>query len=735
MAAPGPPENGRNGPEGYRFGAFALDPVAYTLVRDGVAQSLEPKALAVLLHLLRHAGELVRHDELLDAVWGHRHVTPGVLTRCIAQLRHVLEDDPHRPQYIQTQHGLGYRFIGELQPAPCTAGAPGSAPAPDAPSPGGAEPAAVPGPAPDPAPGPAPDPRLAPVLDAGMAGPAAASAPPLRWRRFAVAAALLVAIFAWSLYRTDGSAPPRPRDASIAVLPFTTLSDTRTDGYFAEGLAIELHDALAGVRGLKVASCRAESACGTRGADVRRIGKLLGVATVLDADVRREGQRVRINARLSDTETGYTLWSGSYDRELTGVFALQRDIAAEVVRSLPGIGAGSSESLARRLQPTRSIAAYDAYLRGVHELDGRRDGATALAFFNEALAADTGFARAQAGACRAGIVAFENTREAAAYDRAEAACRRAAEMDPTLREVSLALGDLHQARSEPARAMGYYRQALADHALRPDAYLGMARAAAAQQQTGTALEYFERARQLRPGDPAVYRALGFHHYVSGDLRKGIEHYRVATELEPNDEETWAGYGGLCLLAGDTDCASDAFMRSLSIRPSYGALVNLGALRFDQREYAEAATLFRRATELNPSDYRSWGNLGDALAARKETAAQARDAYARAAQMTQAYIDLKPQDAHAIAVLAWYRANLGQADVARDLIRRAEALGVEKGEVAYFTAQASALLGDSSGARRRIQSALDGGILRQRLEATPVLRRLVAEPTLASTEAE
>lgn len=84
MEAPGQAGSTRHGGDGYRFGPFVVDCSAYTLTRDGEPQALEPKAFAVLLHLLRHAGELVRHDELLDAVWGHRHVTPGVLTRAVA---------------------------------------------------------------------------------------------------------------------------------------------------------------------------------------------------------------------------------------------------------------------------------------------------------------------------------------------------------------------------------------------------------------------------------------------------------------------------------------------------------------------------------------------------------------------------------------------------------------------------------------------------------------------------
>src|SRR4051812_32037840 len=92
-----------NGGEHYRFGPIMVDVPAHTLSRDGHAQALEPKAFAVLIALLRRPGELLGRDELLDEVWGHRHVTPGVLTRAIAQLRGALEDDVHQPRYIQTQ--------------------------------------------------------------------------------------------------------------------------------------------------------------------------------------------------------------------------------------------------------------------------------------------------------------------------------------------------------------------------------------------------------------------------------------------------------------------------------------------------------------------------------------------------------------------------------------------------------------------------------------------------------
>lgn len=102
----------------YRFDNILVESAAHKLERDGVPLPVEPKAYMLLLTLLRHAGELVRKEVLLDSVWGHRHVTTGVLNRVVSQLRRMLADSPSQPRYIATVHSLGYRFIGEVQYTP-----------------------------------------------------------------------------------------------------------------------------------------------------------------------------------------------------------------------------------------------------------------------------------------------------------------------------------------------------------------------------------------------------------------------------------------------------------------------------------------------------------------------------------------------------------------------------------------------------------------------------------------
>jgi len=99
----------------YRCGDFHLDPANRRFTRQGAAIALEPKTLAVLTQLVSRAGTLVTRDEILDAVWGHRHVTPSALNRRIALARQAFSDDADEPKYIQTVHGAGYRYIGPLE--------------------------------------------------------------------------------------------------------------------------------------------------------------------------------------------------------------------------------------------------------------------------------------------------------------------------------------------------------------------------------------------------------------------------------------------------------------------------------------------------------------------------------------------------------------------------------------------------------------------------------------------
>jgi TolB-like protein len=220
--------------------------------------------------------------------------------------------------------------------------------------------------------------------------------------------------------------------SSVAVLPFVDMSPERDQEYFGDGMAEEILHALARVPGLRVAA--RTSAFSFRGSavDIRTIGERLGVASVLEGSVRREGNRVRVTAQLIGAADGFHIWSEEYDRELAGVVAVQEEIARAIVAALR-IQLGDEAQQDEPWFATTNTVAYQAVLRGRHAIhSGNTRGA--LEWFTRATQADSTFAPARAGLAAAvymagffGLRPFQETMAAA---RREAL--RALELDDRL---------------------------------------------------------------------------------------------------------------------------------------------------------------------------------------------------------------------------------------------------------------------------------------------------------------
>jgi DNA-binding winged helix-turn-helix (wHTH) protein len=198
----------------YQCDDIVIDPRAHRLERAGLELSVEPKTYAVLVMLLQHAGDVVGKDDLLDAAWGHRHVTPGVLTRAVSQLRHALGDSARHPRYIATVHRLGYRFVGDVRRIAVS-------PAPDEPTPD------------PPQPDVPMDDGAGTAVVAASARPAAKPEPPfIRWLAAAITLVVIVAMLAaaslWHPPRGVPASPPLSPQPALVVLPFAHTVDSRT---------------------------------------------------------------------------------------------------------------------------------------------------------------------------------------------------------------------------------------------------------------------------------------------------------------------------------------------------------------------------------------------------------------------------------------------------------------------------------------------------------------------------
>jgi adenylate cyclase len=193
-------------------------------------------------------------------------------------------------------------------------------------------------------------------------------------------------------------ASPVADRSAVAVLPFENMSHDPEQSYFSDGISEDVITELSRFRELMVIARNSSFSLRGRSVDVREIGRLLGAGYVVEGSVRRAGNRVRVTAQLVDAVTGAHLWAERYDRALEDVFAIQEEIAQDIVATVAQRIIQDSEVAARRRQPD-DIRAYDLFLQGNRLTDTftPEAQARAMALFEQALQIDPGFARAHTG--------------------------------------------------------------------------------------------------------------------------------------------------------------------------------------------------------------------------------------------------------------------------------------------------------------------------------------------------
>jgi TolB-like protein/Tfp pilus assembly protein PilF len=335
-----------------------------------------------------------------------------------------------------------------------------------------------------------------------------------------IAAGLIISIAAGFFLLPRASA--RKIDKSIAVLPFENLSDDKENAYFADGVQDDILTNLSKIGDLKVISRTSVMSYRIKPTTVREIGKALGVSTVLEGSVRREGNRVRVSVQLINANNDEHLWANNYDRDLTDVFAIQTDLAREIAGALQAKLSPSEKAYIGR-KPTRNS---EAYLLGLQarELFRRPDRFRDDAFKSEELLEkatrlDPNFAMAfaQLGATENWIFhSYDST--PARRDKAKAAVDTAIRLDPEMPEAHLTLGFFYYYCD---RDDGHYQRALdefaiAQRGLPNDAEVYMAIGAIERRQGKWAqsTQNLERAAALDPKNAWVMQNLAFNYQAN-----------------------------------------------------------------------------------------------------------------------------------------------------------------------------------------------------------------------------
>jgi serine/threonine-protein kinase len=409
--------------------------------------------------------------------------------------------------------------------------------------------------------------------------------------------AVLIAIggaFVWRVARpvaekvaAHADTPPAsPPDLhSIAVLPLVNTSGDPGNEYFSDGLSEELISVLARIPDLRIIGRTSSFRFKNTSDDSRAIGAALGVANLLEGSVRKQGDRVRIAVDLIAAADGRQLWSGTYDRDLKDIFAVQSEIAGAVVDQLRIKLLGSATSmLAMTREP--SLPAYTALLQGAHLLPNfnETDLRQSIVYFEEATRLDPEYALAYARLAAAwrslaALYLSEPDAIADAYGKAKDASDTALRLAPNLSEA-------HTAR-------------------------GYLKLTSALDLAGAETD-FRRAAELAPSDYKPIDGLGYLLAAEGRLDEAEASTRRAIELEPLSITPLLNFARIRMASGRLDEAETNVRKAIALQPSlshaYAYLATIDLLRNDP-----AAA--RRDADLEPPGF--WRDYADALVRQRE----------------------------------------------------------------------------------------------------------------------
>ena len=364
---------------------------------------------------------------------------------------------------------------------------------------------------------------------------------------------------------------------SVAVLPFVNMSGDPKNDYFSDGITEEILDALAQLPNLKVAARTSAFAFKGRAEDLRKVGEVLDVATVLEGSVQKSGDEVRITAQLIDARSGYHLWSEKYDRKLTNIFAVEDEISKAITEKLQvQLSGGAKKPLIA--QKTIDPLAHDFYLRGLSLLAARGSG------------------------LRDAVAAFQSAvRIAPQYADAWGALAEAQALYP-----DYALGTM-QATNPSALAD-------AQHALslNPDlasAYVAQGMVYKNQWRWPEADQAFRRAVSLAPGDAEALNQQAQFLLAIGQFNSALAEIEHAQRLDPLSPSIGDTREYLLMILGRYEAASAQLQRTLVTHPDFVDArideIDLAVIRHNYADAERQARLLAPLVGIDPDLMASW----------------------------------------------------------------------------------------------------------------------------------
>jgi TolB-like protein/DNA-binding winged helix-turn-helix (wHTH) protein/Tfp pilus assembly protein PilF len=516
-------------PPVFEFGPFRLDTLKRLLWRDGHIVQLTSKSFDTLLALVERRGDVVTKDDLMKLLWPDTVVEENNLTQQISMLRKTLGEKVSEHRYVVTVPGRGYRFVADVSIS-SKDGKNGLADQPPSPIPN--------------------ESRTAWQNEAAGSGNgkqriAGAQVVPSRARRWKIVlssclalAAFLTVVYALSTRRSRLERNQEP-GRSVAVLPFKPIDNDPANVYLSMGMADAVITRLSNLQQISVRPTSTIIKYAEHQGEAQMIGRELGVDSVLEGTVQKDGNRVRVTVQLVSVQSGMPIWAQRFDQALTDIFAVQDSISEQVAQTMMlKLNVDDQEQIRKR--PTENVAAYQEYLAGRYFWNGRdREGLLkSLLHFQRAIELDTNYAQAYSGLADAYtlIAAYkiDSVPDDEAVQKAKAAATRALKLDESLAEAHASLAMIRSKYDHDYRgADSEYRRAIQLNPTYATAHHWYSEYLATIGHESEALSEIILAQTLDPLSPVINTTLGEHLYYARRYDEAVTQLRKTLELSPD----------------------------------------------------------------------------------------------------------------------------------------------------------------------------------------------------------
>jgi tetratricopeptide (TPR) repeat protein/DNA-binding winged helix-turn-helix (wHTH) protein len=778
---------------GFYLGDYFIEPLKGQVTGRNYSAHLTPRATEVLLVLACRPGRMVPREDILREVWGTDKGSSEALSHAIGDIRHALGDSVTNPSYVQTVPRRGYRLVVTPGPGnePSSTVVAGQAREADHPygllqslmQRGVVEAGLaylilgwllI---------------QVADVVFEQLLLPRWAGT---FVTVFVIAGFPIVLILSWIFEFRDGRATvdpgpssrtPRQRfgrtyvlilcslcvasglvyiydrfvglptevaatpapssddvdlpqivPQSIAVLPFLNSDGSEQTEIFASGFAEDMINQLSLIPGLAVAS-RGDAWSLGPSASSSDVRSRLGVAQYVEGSVRLEtdardsSERISVNVKLIDSESGFPIISRNLQASLVDFNQVRREMTDVTIANLKATLPPDAQLMLDSVYGETDLDAYILYRRGKeiyeqpHSMESLRE---ATRLYEESLAFDPGYAAAHAGLCSAYVDIYGYSGEAADIDRAQSACSAALQSNPRLHMVYSALGDLYLSTGRTAQAEHAYDEALAINPQDVRAMGGLADVYRREQRIDEAENLLVSATHAQPGNWRALNGLGTFYFTLGRFDEAAAEYRRVVNMNPENFQARSNLGSALTMAGEFVEGRRVFEEALELHPIQRTYSNLGVVYYFLGEFDKSVAMNRRAIELSPGLALSWLNLADSLQFDGQIE-ESKVAFEKARDLAGETLAVNPADTEALFALAWAQHMLGDSRQARASVERGLQLDPGDPYGYYYDALIHYRSGDTPAALEALGTALEKGYPAGMLVAEPYLGELRASP--------